>query len=110
LSHYWLLLQSPSARDLFYDEVVVNKRSRFLNSPGAKEEEMLYANEWVKLPKYCEISGDTADAVHGRRRLGKWSDGDQCKVVDGSLWVNLKNVNKWVDECGTTKAKAVRGQ
>ena len=24
--------------------------------------------KWVKLPKYCELSGDTANAVHARRK------------------------------------------
>ena len=69
---------------------------------------MDYPIEWVKLQKYLELSGDTADAVHGRRRLGKWLDGVHCKVANRHLWINLKNVNKWVEECDTAKAKAVR--
>jgi hypothetical protein len=52
---------------------------------------------WVKLKKYCEISGDTPDAVHAKRKRGTWLEGLQCKVgPDGNLWVNLVEVEKWV--------------
>lgn len=64
--------------------------------------------EWVKLAKYVELTGDSADAVHGRRRLGKWKDGEHCKVADGSLWVNLTNVEKWLEEYGTVPKSAYR--
>lgn len=52
---------------------------------------------WIKLTRYCEITGDTADAVHARRRKRQWTDGVQCKVApDGNLWVNPSEVNRWV--------------
>jgi hypothetical protein len=66
-----------------------------------------HAIEWVKLTKYCDLSGDTPDAVHGRRRLGKWQDGDQCKVADGHLWINIPRVEQWVANVGTSKGKKV---
>lgn len=54
--------------------------------------------KWVKLKRYCELSGDTADAVHARRKKGLWLDGIQCKLgPDGNLWVNLIEVEKWVE-------------
>lgn len=54
--------------------------------------------KWIKLRKYCEISGDTSDAVHAKRKRGIWLDGLQCKVgPDGNLWVNLTEVEKWVE-------------
>jgi len=54
--------------------------------------------KWVKLKKYCELSGDTRDAVHGRRRKGQWADGLQCRVgPDGNLWINLEEVQRWVE-------------
>jgi hypothetical protein len=53
---------------------------------------------WVRLAIYCQISGDTADAVHARRRKGQWTDGVQCRVgPDGNLWVNPSEVNKWIE-------------
>jgi len=65
---------------------------------------MNHAIVWVKLAKYVELTGDSADAVHGRRRLGKWKDGYHCKIADGHLWVNLSNVEKWVNDGGNGDA------
>lgn len=65
--------------------------------------------EWVKLNKYTELTGDSADAVHARRRSGKWLDGKQCKLVDGNLWINLAAAEKWVEQWGTKSAlKAIQ--
>lgn len=53
---------------------------------------------WVKLKKYCELSGDTIDAVHAKRRKGIWLDNKQCRLApDGKLWINLLEVEKWVE-------------
>lgn len=53
---------------------------------------------WVKLKKYCQISGDTSNAVHAKRKRGMWLDGIQCKVgPDGNIWINLIEVEKWVE-------------
>jgi hypothetical protein len=52
---------------------------------------------WVKLRKYCELSGETADAVHSKRRKGMWADGIHCRIAgDGNLWINLDEVDRWV--------------
>jgi hypothetical protein len=54
--------------------------------------------KWVKLKKYCELSGDTRDAVHAKRKRGAWIDTIQCKVApDGNLWINLVEVDQWVE-------------
>lgn len=53
---------------------------------------------WVKLKKYCQISGDTSNAVHAKRKRGMWLDGVQCKIgPDGNIWINLVEVEKWVE-------------
>lgn len=53
--------------------------------------------EWIRLARYCELSGDTSDAVHARRRKRQWIDGTQCKVgPDGNLWVSPAAVNRWI--------------
>jgi len=60
-----------------------------------------YTLKWVKLKKYCQISGDTPDAVHAKRRKGTWLDDVHCKIApDGNLWINLVEIEKWV-ESGT---------
>ena len=55
---------------------------------------------WVKLAKYCEISGDTRHAVHNRRRTGVWQDGTHCKLVDNRVWVNMEAVKEWIENSG----------
>lgn len=53
---------------------------------------------WIRLAKYCELSGDSSDAVHARRRKRQWADGKQCRIgPDGNLWINPEEVNKWVE-------------
>lgn len=53
---------------------------------------------WLRLATYCQLSGDTADAVHARRRKRQWTDGVQCKIgPDGNLWVNPEEVNRWIE-------------
>lgn len=53
---------------------------------------------WVKLKRYCEISGDTSNAVHAKRKRGMWLDGIQCKVgPDGNIWINIVEVERWVE-------------
>ncbi|KTC99205.1 hypothetical protein [Legionella erythra] len=55
--------------------------------------------KWVKLKKYCQDSGDTANAVHAKRKKGVWLDGIQCKIgPDGNVWINLAEVEKWVEK------------
>jgi hypothetical protein len=57
-----------------------------------------YPLKWVKLEKYVELSGDSVDSVQSRRKIGKWIDGKQCKIVDGRLWINLRAAQRWVEE------------
>ena len=54
--------------------------------------------KWVKLKKYCQDSGDTSNAVHAKRKKGIWLDGIQCKIgPDGNIWINLIEVERWVE-------------
>lgn len=54
---------------------------------------------WVKLTKYCELSGDTADAVNKRLRTGAWLRDIHARVPEGSAekWVNLKAIEDWAE-------------
>lgn len=54
--------------------------------------------QWVKLEKYADISGDSVDSVKARLKTGKWMHGNQCKVVDGRIWVNLSAAEQWVEK------------
>jgi hypothetical protein len=57
---------------------------------------------WVKLSKYCELSGDTANAVHSKRKKGQFLDGVHCKIAsDGNLWSMWRRwKNGWNREIG----------
>jgi hypothetical protein len=57
-----------------------------------------YPISWVKLERYAEITGDSVDSVNARRKAGKWLEGCQWKLVDGRIWVNLPEVEKWVEK------------
>lgn len=59
---------------------------------------MTYPILWVKLERYAEITGDSVDSVKARLKAGKWIHGDQSKVVDGRIWVNLQAAERWVDK------------
>ena len=50
---------------------------------------------WVKLAKYCELSGETPDAVKKKRSSGKFLDGVHSRIApDGNIWINLEEVEK----------------
>lgn len=54
---------------------------------------------WVRLKKYCEMSGDTIDGVKARRKKGIWCDGVHCKIAgDGRLWINISKVDEWIEK------------
>lgn len=55
--------------------------------------------KWVKLAKYCDLSGDTPDAVYAKNRRRIWLEGVHYrKAPDGCLWINTDEVNKWVEQ------------
>ncbi|MBK6350584.1 MAG: hypothetical protein V9E93_08735 [Steroidobacteraceae bacterium] len=55
----------------------------------------------VKQNRYCELTGDTPDAVHMRRRRGEWIDDRHSHLISGRrLWINLPEVNAWLRSNG----------
>jgi len=54
--------------------------------------------KWVKLSKYCELSGDTPDAVYAKNRRHIWKEGAHYrKAADGCIWINTEEVDKWAE-------------
>ena len=54
--------------------------------------------KWVRLKRYCELTGDTPSAVHQRRHKGIWPDGIFTKLgPDGKIWINIKEFEQWVE-------------
>lgn len=65
--------------------------------------------KWVKLKKYCLDSGDTANAVHAKRKKGVWLDGIQCRIgPDGNIWINLIEVERWVENGNKAIIRSLR--
>jgi len=55
--------------------------------------------KWVKILRYCEISGDTPDAVYAKNRRRIWTEGIHYKKADdGCIWINTEEVEKWVEQ------------
>lgn len=54
--------------------------------------------KYVTLKKFCELTGDTPEAVRARRKKGIWQDGNQSIIApDGKIRVNMDAVDKWVE-------------
>lgn len=64
-------------------------------------EEQLICVTWVKLAQWHKLTGDTADAVHSRLKVGKWAKGKHAKLIDGKLWVNVPEALKWIEKSNT---------
>lgn len=57
----------------------------------------MMAIRWVRLSRYCELSGETEHSVEHKRRTGLWRDGEHWKVAgDGKIWIDLEAVERWV--------------
>ena len=57
----------------------------------------------VKLNRYCAVTGDTAEAVHTRRKRGEWIDGKHCHLVSRRrLWIDMAEVHAWI--CSHSRA------
>lgn len=55
--------------------------------------------KWVRLNKYCEISGESRHSVHWKRKAGIYIDGVHTKLGDDNrVWVNLEAIEKWVEQ------------
>jgi hypothetical protein len=55
--------------------------------------------KWIKVSRYCEITGDTPDAVYAKKRRRLWAEGVHFKKApDGCLWINTEEVERWVEQ------------
>lgn len=66
---------------------------------------------WVRIDRYVELSGDSADAVEKRLRTGKWLRDVHARRPDGSasLWVNLDAVEDWAQGVKPANQHGKRG-
>jgi len=66
----------------------------------------------LPLVRYCQITGENANAIHQRRHRGVWVVGRELlKPEGGDYWVDLVAVQDWVKErTGQTVAALVEGR
>lgn len=55
------------------------------------------AIKWVKLKKFCQLTGITELAVRKKRYTGKWGEKIIKPAKDGMLYVNLEEYYKWIE-------------
>lgn len=54
--------------------------------------------KWVRLNKFCEISGYTPDAIYSKMKKGVWLEGTHWrKGPDGHIFINLHEFEQWVE-------------
>lgn len=56
------------------------------------------AMKWALVKKYHELTGKTEKAFNRMREDGKIAEGLHWKKgPDGRIWVNLEEMDRWVD-------------
>ncbi len=54
---------------------------------------------WVRLKKYCDMTGESEDTLKKKRYTGQIIDGYHSKVAaDGALWVHVERMSEWVEK------------
>lgn len=54
--------------------------------------------KWIKVSRYCELSGDTLEGVRAKRRKRIWIEGVHwSRPADGVVYINPDEVAKWVE-------------
>ena len=54
--------------------------------------------KWVRLAKYCELTGEPIDSVITRMKTGGWAKGVHYTVRARRRWVNLERAQEWVEK------------
>ena len=55
--------------------------------------------QWVRLNRYCHLTGETPDTLKKKRYQGQIIDGYHAKVAtDGALWVHVARMSEWVEK------------
>jgi hypothetical protein len=54
--------------------------------------------KWVRVNRFCELTGFTADSVQKLIAKHKWIEGQQYRKVNGCVFVNLDGYEKWVEK------------
>lgn len=60
--------------------------------------------KWLKLNRFCELTGETEDAIQSRRTAGEWLDSIHVQTRNNRLYVSIEAYNRWVEN-GLTKTE-----
>ena len=59
---------------------------------------MIPAIRYVRVKRFCELSGYTETAVYQKIRAGHWRQGHEWqRAPDGHIMVDLEGVERWVE-------------
>lgn len=54
---------------------------------------------YVRIPRFCELTGYTEKAVQEKIRVGAWAEGVQYRrAPDGHILVDLQGYEKWAEK------------
>jgi len=58
----------------------------------------MFLPKWILLNKFCELTGYTSDAFHGKKRRGIWLEGLHWKYgPDRHIFVAWQEIDRWVE-------------
>lgn len=53
---------------------------------------------WVRIERYCNVTGEPATTVHDRIRAGVWAaDKHYKRTGPRTLWINFAEAEKWIE-------------
>lgn len=61
----------------------------------------------IKLKEWCKLTGETEQAVYQRISAGKWLLNVQYIKVEGKIWVEYKQAQKWLKNPKTATLQAL---
>lgn len=56
--------------------------------------------KWVRLDRYCELTGEPVKSVINRITSGRWLKDIHWKVVERRRWINIIEAQDWVENEG----------
>ena len=65
---------------------------------SAENMEVLTSIKWVKLKRFSQLTGISQMAVRKKRHEGKWGEQIVKASIDGMLYVNIEEYQKWIEQ------------
>jgi len=54
---------------------------------------------WLTLMYYCQLTGDTKQAVYARKKKHVWVEGQHYRIApNGRIWININEVQHWLNQ------------